>query len=137
MEIGFSDVNWIAVFAAVVAGQILLTIWFTLLFGEPWAKAYGAEDQAAHTKAVPGSVYGVGLACMVLLVIGTELLHRAAGISDIGGGLIFGVIAAFAYGIATVLPGYGFLLKADAGRLAAGSQATAILVVSLILSAFG
>lgn len=101
------------------------------------AKAYGAEDRAAHTKAVPGSVYGVGLACMILLVIGTELLHQAAGVSTIGGGLILGVIAAFAYGIATVLPGYGFLLKADEGRLAAGSQATAILVVSLALGAFG
>ncbi len=137
MEIAFSDINWIAIVVAVVAGQVLLTLWFTLLFGEPWAKAYGAEDRAAHTKAVPGSVYGVGLACMVLLVIGTELLHQAAGITNLGGGLIFGLIAALAYGIATVLPGYCFLLKADAGRLAAGSQATAILVVSVILSAFG
>ncbi|MEO0543088.1 MAG: DUF1761 family protein [Pseudomonadota bacterium] len=137
MEIAFSDINWIAIVAAVVAGQILLTLWFTLLFGEAWAKAYGADDRAAHTKAVPRSVYGVGLACMILLVIGTELLHQAAGISDIGDGLIFGLIAALAYGIATVLPGYSFLLKSDAGGLAAGSQATVILLASLVLGAFG
>ena len=137
MEIGFSAINWIAVIAAVIAGQVLLTLWFTLLFGEAWARAYGAEDRAAHTKAVPGSAYGIGLACMIVLVIGTALLHQAAGINSIGGGLIFGVIAALAYGLATVLPGYGFLLKADAGRIAAGSQAAAILVVSLVLGAFG
>ncbi|WP_299987233.1 DUF1761 family protein [uncultured Ruegeria sp.] len=137
MEISLSSVNWIAVIVAVVAGQALLTLWFTLLFGESWAKTYGAEDPADHTKAVPGSTYGIGLACMVVLVIGTALLHQAAGINSIGGGLVFGVIAALAYGLATVLPGYGFLLKLDAGRIAAGSQAAVILVVSVVLSAFG
>ncbi|KIC36463.1 hypothetical protein RA27_22180 [Ruegeria sp. ANG-R] len=137
MEIAFSSVNWIAVIVAIITGQALLTLWFTLLFGEPWAKAYGAEDRAAHTQAVPGSAYGIGLACMVVLVIGTALLHQAAGINTIIGGLVFGVIAALAYGLATVLPGYGFLLKLKAGRIAAGSQATVILVVSLVLSAFG
>ncbi|WP_120633274.1 DUF1761 family protein [Ruegeria sp. EL01] len=137
MEISLSSVNWIAVIVAVVAGQALLTLWFTLLFGESWAKAYGAVDRAAHTQAVPGSAYGIGLACMVVLVIGTALLHQAAGINSISGGLVFGAIAALAYGLATVLPGYGFLLKLDAGRIAAGSQAAVILVVSVVLSAFG
>ncbi len=137
MEISLSSVNWIAVIVAVVAGQALLTLWFTLLFGEPWAKAYGAADRAAHTKAVPASAYGIGLACMVVLVIGTALLHQAVGINSIAGGLVFGVITALAYGLATVLPGYGFMLNLDAGRIAAGSQAAVILVVSVVLSAFG
>ena len=136
MEIAFSSVNWIAIIVAVIAGQALLTLWFTLLFGESWANAYGAENRAAHTQAVPGSTYGIGLACMVVLVIGTALLHQAVGINSIDGGLVFGVIAALAYGLATVLPGYGFLLNLDAGRIAAGSQAAVILVVSLVLSAF-
>ncbi|MEO0342681.1 MAG: DUF1761 domain-containing protein [Pseudomonadota bacterium] len=137
MEIALLDINWTAIVAAVIVGQILLTLWFTLIFGEPLAKAYGAEGRATHTKDVPASAYFIGLACMVLLVIGTGLLHQAIGISNISGGFVFGVIAALAYGIATVLPGYGFLLKPDAGRLAAGSQAVAILVISLVLSAFG
>ncbi|SLN76583.1 DUF1761 family protein [Ruegeria meonggei] len=137
MEISLSNVNWIAVIGSVVAGQALLTLWFTLLFGESWAKAYGAEDRADHTLAVPSSTYSIGLACMVVLVIGTALLHQAAGINSIGGGLVFGVIAAMAYGLATVLPGYGFLLNLEAGRIAAGSQAALILVVSVVLSAFG
>ena len=137
MDVSFSEINWIAVAAAVVAGQVLLTLWFTLLFGEPWARAYGAKNRADHTKEVPGSVYGIGLICMVALTLATSLLHQAAGVKGVGDGLIFGVIAAVGYGIAMVLPGYGFLRKSDAGIIAAGSQAAAILVVSLVLSAIG
>lgn len=137
MELAFSNLNWIAIIAAVVAGQVLLTLWFTVLFGAPWAKAYGAENRSEHTKAVPGSAYAVGLVCMIALVLATALLHQAAGVTNLTGGLVFGLIAAFGYGLATVLPGYGFLLKSAAGRIAAGSQAAAILVVSLVLGAFG
>ena len=137
MEIAFSDLNWIAIIVAVVVGQVLLTLWFTVLFGQPWANAYGAEDRAAHTRDVPGSAYGVGLACMVALVFATAFLHQAAQVTDLSGGLIFGLIAAIGYGVATVLPGYGFLLKSAAGRIAAGSQASAIVVVWLVLSVFG
>ncbi|MEL7104056.1 MAG: DUF1761 domain-containing protein [Pseudomonadota bacterium] len=137
MEVAFSELNWIAIIVAVVAGQVLLTLWFTVLFGDPWAKAYGAESRAAHTKDVPGSAYGVGFACMVALVLATAFLHQAAGVTDLAGGLTFGLIGAVGYGLATVLPGYGFLLKSAAGRIAAGSQASAILLVSLILGAFG
>ena len=137
MDVAFSDLNWIAIIVAIVVGQVLLTLWFTVLIGVPWAKAYGAENRAEHTKDVPGSAYGVGLACMIALVLVTALLHQAAQVSGLSGGLIFGLIAAAGYGVATVLPGYGFLLKSGAGRIAAGSQAAAILVVSLVLSAFG
>lgn len=135
MELAFSDINWIAVIVAIIVGQIVLTLWFTILFGEPWAKAYGAENRAAHAKDVPGVAYGIGVVCMVVLVVGTALIQAAIGITGIGGGLVFGIVAALAYGVATVLPGYGFLLNTQAGRIAAGSQAAAILAVSLVLGA--
>jgi len=118
MVLAFSEINWIAVVVAVIVGQIILTLWFTVLFGNPWAAAYGAESKAAHAKDVPRVAYGVGLVCMVVLVIGTALIHNAIGINS-----------------ATVLPAYGFLLKPDAGYIASGSQAAAILAVSTVLGA--
>jgi len=104
MVLAFSEINWIAVVVAVIVGQIILTLWFTVLFGNPWAAAYGAESKAAHAKDVPRVAYGVGLVCMVVLVIGTALIHNAIGINSIGGGLSLGIVAALAYGVATVLP---------------------------------
>ena len=59
MEISLSEVNWIAVAAAFVVGQIMLTLWFTVLFGKPWALAFGAQDRAEHSKAVPGYTYAL------------------------------------------------------------------------------
>ncbi|MEL6862075.1 MAG: DUF1761 domain-containing protein [Pseudomonadota bacterium] len=137
MDISFAAISWLAVIAAIIAGQVVLTLWFTVLFGNPWAKAYGAETRADHAKDVPGSTYGIGLICMIALVLATELLHQAAGIDSISGGLVFGLIASLGYGVATVLPGYAFLKKSDAGRIAAGSQAIAIFVVSFVLGALG
>ena len=53
MEINLGAVNWLAIFACVVVGQVFLTVWFVPLFGEPWAKAYGAADKKQHAKEIP------------------------------------------------------------------------------------
>ena len=55
MSFEFSQVNWLSVFVCFVIGQVFLTLWFTVLFGEPWAKAYNPSmSKAEHTKEVPG-----------------------------------------------------------------------------------
>jgi hypothetical protein len=53
MESELSNLNWIAVLVSIVLGQIVSTVWFVVLFGEPWAQAYGAESKLQHTKEVP------------------------------------------------------------------------------------
>ena len=50
MELSFSEINWLAVGASFVAAQVLSTVWFTVLFGDPWAKEYGAADRKQHKK---------------------------------------------------------------------------------------
>ncbi len=134
MSLSFSDLNWIAILVCIVVGQGVLTLWFTVLLGEPWARAYGAESRAQHTKEVPPQSYAIGLAGVILVSIGTAVLQKALGVAGFGAGLAFGLFMALFYCVAAILPGYAFLKRLDGGLIAAGSQAVLVVIVSVILA---
>ncbi|WP_029042007.1 DUF1761 domain-containing protein [Cucumibacter marinus] len=134
MNIDFASLNWLAVLVSIVVGQAFLTVWFFVLFGEPWARAYGAASKQEHTSQVPGYTYGIGVACMALLTIGLAVSQRAFGVAGIADGIVFGLVFAVCFAVATALPGYAFLKRWQAGVLAIGSQSVLILVLSLILA---
>ena len=136
MPFDFAALNWIAIAACVVIGQVFLTIWFAVLFADPWAKAYGAADKAEHTKAIPAYTYGIGLGCMILLVIGLALVQQGLGTSTLGAGLNSGIVVAICFAAATALPGYAFLGRYDAAKLAITSQVALIVILSAILGAW-
>lgn len=136
MPLDFAALNWLAILACVVIGQVFLTVWFAVLFADPWAKAYGAADKAEHTKAIPAYTYGIGLACMILLVVGLALFQQAIGITTLGAGLTSGAIIAICFAAATALPGYAFLQRYSSAKLAIGSQIVLILILSAILGAW-
>jgi hypothetical protein len=136
MNVNAADLNWMAIAAGVVVGQVFLTVWFVVLFGQPWARAYCAADQTRHTKAIPGYTYALGLACMVLLTAGLATLQVALGVATVGAGLVLGVFVALHFCIATALPGYAFLKRWNAFFLAVGSQTALILILSALLAAW-
>ncbi len=134
MELDFGNLNWLAIVACIVVGQGYLTVWFLVIFGEPWARAYGAADKQQHAREIPGYTYGVGLICVIGLILGLATLQRSLGINTATGGVQFGIFIALFFCIATALPGYAFLRRWSAASLAIGSQATLILILSLILA---
>ena len=136
MELSFSEINWLAVLVSVIAGQVISTVWFTVLFGDPWAREYGAADRKQHTKEVPGYTYGVQALCTVALVISLALLQRWLGVDSIGDALMLGGFVSVGLCIATGLPGQAFLKRWRVAGLALGSQVAMILAISLILGAW-
>lgn len=136
MESAFAAINWLAILACVVAGQVVLTLWFVVLFGEPWAKAYGGEGmtKAQHTKEVPGYTYAIGAACVFLLSVGVSVLHTTLGVADLGSALKLALFLAVAFFVAMAMPAYAFLRRWSAFFIGAGSQIVLICVVSTILA---
>jgi hypothetical protein len=134
MDIDVAGLNWLAILTAVVVGQVLLTVWFAVLFAKPWASEYGARDPKQHTQQIPGYTYGIGAACLLLLTVGMAALQSSLGIDTPGGGLTFGAVVAVHFSLATALPGYAFLKRYRAFLLALGAQTVVILVNSTILS---
>jgi len=134
MEMDFGAINWLAILACVVAGQVLLTVWFVAVFAKPWAKEYGVDDPKQHTAEVPGYTYAIGAACVFLVSLGIALMQARLGIQGVGAGVTFGFFVAIHFAAATALPGYAFLRRYRAFGLALGSQVALILVVSTILA---
>ena len=136
MEVSLSEINWPAVGASVVAGQIISTLWFTVLFGDPWAKEYGAEDRKQHTKDIPGYTYAVQVACTIALVLTLALLQVWLGVESIVDARVLAVVVSIGFCVATLLPGQAFLGRWRVFAIAAGSQGAMIFAISIILGAW-
>lgn len=128
------SLNWLAVLVSVVAGQIISTVWFTALFGEPWAKEYGATDRKEHTKQVPGYTYAVQALCTIVLVIGSAIVQRSLGVDTFGEALGFAAFVSLVFVVATGIPGQAFLKRWRVAALAGGSQVVMVFAVSIILA---
>ena len=136
MGFQLGKLNWVAVVAAVVVGQILSTVWFVALFGEAWAQQYGVASAAEHTAQIPPYTYAVGLLCTTLLTLGIAMLQRMVGVSSVADGLKLGLFIAVLLSLATLLPGQMFLGRFTVFLIAGGSQLVMILGISAVLAAF-
>lgn len=137
MDVTLAAINWWAVLAAIVAGQVISTVWFVVLFGEPWAKEYGAFDKKQHTKEVPGYTYAVQILCTVILVMSLAILQQWLAVGSMADALKLGLLVAIGFCVATGVPGQAFLKRWRVAAIAFGCQATMIVAISLILAALG
>lgn len=136
MEFEIGALNGWGIVVGVIAGQVVSTVWFVVLFGEPWAREYGASSKQQHTKEVPPYTYAVGLLCTALLVLSLALLQQALAITTLGAALRLGVLVSVGFCIATGVPGQAFLRRWRVALIANGSQTAMILVISTILVLF-
>lgn len=134
MALDLAGINWLAILVCVIVGQIVLTVWFAVVFADPWARVYGVADKKQHAAEVPKYTYGIGLACMIALTLGLAILQKNLGVTTLGGGLSSGIFVALMFCVATALPGYAFLRRWPAFALAIAAQVVVILILSLILA---
>lgn len=136
MELGLGQINWVAILACVVAGQIWLTLWFVGFFGEPWARAYGGEGmtRAQHTAEVPMYTYGIGALCVAALSIGISLLQTAFRVEGVLGALQLAAIVVIFVFVPMAMPAYAFLRRWSAFAIGAGSQITLVAILSCIVA---
>lgn len=134
MTLDFGSLNWLAILVSIIAGQIISTLWFTVLFGEPWARAYGAASKQQHTKEIPPFTYGVAILSTALIAISIALLQQALAIGTVSSALLLGLILAVGICSASILPGQAFLKRLPVFLMTAGVQSVMILVISVILT---
>ncbi len=136
MEFNLSDFNWGAIAASVLAAQGIATVWFVVLFGEPWAKEYGAPNKRQHTQEVPLYTYAVQVLCTAVLVLSLAVLHRWLAIDSVSEAVALGLFVSVGFCVATGLPGQAFLKRWRVALMAYGCQTTMILGISVILGAW-
>jgi len=134
MNIDFTLINWFAVVVCFVVGQVFLTLWFSVLFGAPWAQAYSpGKSKTEHTKEIPGATLGIGAVCTFILVTGIAVLQVALAIKTLHAALGVAAFISLTFVLATTIPGYAFLKRWNALVLAVGSQISFIFIASTIL----
>jgi len=57
MDVNFETINWLAVTACIVIGQVFMTLWFAVIFGAPWAKAFFITLFFCIATALPGYAF--------------------------------------------------------------------------------
>ena len=133
MDWSLSELNWAAVLVSVVVGQIVSTVWFVALFGEPWAQEYGAANKKQHTQEIPGYTYGVQVLCTICTVLTLALLQQWLGVDSAGEAIQLGLLVAVGFCIATGLPGQAFLKRWRVAAIALGCQTVMIVAISVVL----
>jgi len=134
MILDFGALNWLAILLSIVVGQVISTLWFTVLFGEPWAQAYGAVSKQQHTKEIPPYTYAVAILSTALITISIALLQQALSIGTVSNGFLLGLVLAVGICSASILPGQAFLKRFPVFLITAGVQSVMILVISIILA---
>ncbi|MBX2799687.1 MAG: DUF1761 domain-containing protein [Myxococcales bacterium] len=135
MEHGLDQIDWLAIIACVVVGQVWLTVWFAPLFGDAWAAEYAGEDttRLEHTQQLPTYTYGIGAACVFLLSVGVAVLQHSLGVSTVLEALGLALLLAVAVFVPMAMPAYAFLQRWRAWLIGAGSQIVLVCLISLIL----
>jgi hypothetical protein len=60
-----SDVNWVAILVAAIAGFAIGGLWYTALFGKRWRRLAGVEHEELRTGAA--AAYGLGFVCTFVM----------------------------------------------------------------------
>jgi hypothetical protein len=96
-----SQVHWLAVLAAHVATTVLGGVWFTVLFGEAYAKVLGRDYDPT---AKPAPLYVVGpMVCSLFTIVTTAVLLKALNVATVGDGVVFGAVVGCGYAVATMM----------------------------------
>lgn len=95
MLAAFSQINWLAVAAAIVANFVLGGVWYAVLFARPYARALGIDDRPP-AKMTPIFIIGP-LGCGAMTITTTAFLLRALGITDYAHALLLGAIIGIGY----------------------------------------
>ena len=136
MEVSLASVDWLAVLGCIVAGQVISTLWFVVLFGEPWAREFGVATKQEHAARIPGSTYAVQVGCTAVQALCLAILHGIAGVASMGQSLALGGLVALGFCAANLLPGQAFLKRWRVAGIAIGCQVAMILGMSVVLGLF-
>jgi MFS family permease len=101
MFTAFPHLNWTAVAVATLASFVLGALWFTVLFGKPYARALGR----AHVPGQkPGMLFIAGpFACGLATTVASAVLIKALKLESVGQALAFGAVVGLGYLAATTV----------------------------------
>ena len=95
-----SGINWLAVIVATIVYFALGALWYSpVAFGKQWQRAIG-WDEAQQQGGTSPMVYAGPALFALVSTIATAMLANATGSTDVGGGVVLGLVVGIGYGLA-------------------------------------
>ena len=89
-----TEINWLAVIVATIPFAVLGGLYFSVIVPRPYAAAVGAP-------AKQGALFIVGpIISSLVVVITSAILLKALGASELGDGIVFGLLISVGYLVA-------------------------------------
>ncbi len=89
------ELNWTAIAIAAVASFALGGLWFTVLFGKPYAVALGRQNEP---QAKPAPIFIAGpFICGLVTTIASAILVQTLRLQSVADALVFGAIVGVGY----------------------------------------
>lgn len=135
MSFDFSEINIWAALVAAIASFIIGGLWYAVLFGKAWQKAYAfTEDDFKKMSAHPERTYPVMFICDVLTAFVVALLAMNIGIESVGGGIALGVVLwAGIAGAITLATQLGSGRPVQGWVIDTGKQLASLIVIGAIV----
>lgn len=127
-----SELNWLAILVATVAGFAIGGVWYGPLFGNAWVQAMGKKPEDFEPSPTP---FIVSFVTSLITAIVLAVLIQALGITDVIGGLTLGLAVGIGF-IATAMAsdsafcGWGLNLF----LIQAGYRVTYSVVMGIVLA---
>jgi hypothetical protein len=132
--VDFTNVNYIAVIVAAVAGFAVGAVWYAVLFSKPWLAAVGftAEDLKQGRSALPFLLSAVGL-----LIMAAVLSAIVAPADGVGRGVLVGFVVWLGFIVTTTVVNYAYAARKPALMMIDSGHWLAVAVVmGAIIGAF-
>ncbi len=95
-----SGMNWLAVIVATIVYFALGALWYSpIAFGKPWQRAIGWDEAQQQGGTSPMIYAGPALFALVS-TIATAMLANATGSTDVGSGVVLGLVIGIGFGLA-------------------------------------
>ena len=88
----FGDLNWLSIFIAVIAAQVLGFLWYGPLFGKQWMAAIGKTQEDMSGSAGPAIAIGVVMSIVRAVIL--ALLIDLSNTPDLTSGIKIGLLLA-------------------------------------------
>ena len=132
----FSDVNWIAVVAAVVVHQVLGFLWYGALFGKMWLAATGKTPEEMAESGT-NSAYIFSTLASLVIVTSTALVLAGVEARTLADGMGWGLLLGIGFIAMSVVVAAIFQeTNRTVAGLYAGYQIVSLAIIGAILGAW-
>ncbi len=129
----WSEIPWLGVVIAVVASQIIGSLWYGPLFGKPWRAGMGITDADMQDRSGLGQLIVMGIIWSIVSTIALAALLSMTGTPDLMAGVWVGFLTAVVV-MAWVLTAAGYEKRnMTVVWLGAANQIVTLVAVGAIL----